>query len=32
MGKAEEHDLLIRYGKDYQVYMENTGMYFPKRS
>jgi len=23
--------LLIRYGEDYQVYLENTGMYFPKR-
>ena len=32
MSKAEEQDLLIRYGKDYQTYMENTGMYFPKRS
>jgi protein-S-isoprenylcysteine O-methyltransferase Ste14 len=32
MSKAEERDLLIRYGKDYQVYLENTGMYFPKRS
>ncbi len=32
MSRAEEHDLLIRYGKDYQVYMENTGMYFPKWS
>ncbi|OIO95869.1 MAG: hypothetical protein AUK03_04655 [Anaerolineae bacterium CG2_30_64_16] len=31
MSRAEEHDLLIRYGKDYQTYLENTGMYFPKR-
>ena len=31
MSKAEERDLLIRYGKDYQVYMESTAMYFPKR-
>jgi protein-S-isoprenylcysteine O-methyltransferase Ste14 len=31
MSKAEERDLLIRYGKDYQRYMESTGMYFPKR-
>jgi protein-S-isoprenylcysteine O-methyltransferase Ste14 len=30
MCKTEERDLLIRYGKDYQVYMENTGMYFPR--
>lgn len=31
MSKAEEHDLLIRYGEDYKTYMEATGMYFPKR-
>jgi protein-S-isoprenylcysteine O-methyltransferase Ste14 len=31
MSKAEERDLLIRYGKDYQIYRERTGMYFPKR-
>jgi protein-S-isoprenylcysteine O-methyltransferase Ste14 len=31
MSKAEERDLLIRYGKDYQTYIENTGMYFPKK-
>ena len=31
MSKAEERDLLIRYGDDYKVYMERTGMYFPKR-
>ena len=31
MSKAEERDLLIRYGKDYQIYKESTGMYFPKR-
>ena len=31
MSKAEERDLLIRYGRDYQAYMESTGMYFPKR-
>jgi protein-S-isoprenylcysteine O-methyltransferase Ste14 len=32
MSRAEERDLLLRYGNDYQVYMENTGMYFPKKS
>ena len=31
MSKAEERDLLIRYGKDYKTYIESTGMYFPKR-
>ena len=31
MSKAEERDLLLRYGKDYQIYMKNTGMYFPKK-
>jgi protein-S-isoprenylcysteine O-methyltransferase Ste14 len=31
MSVAEERDLLIRYGKDYQIYKESTGMYFPKR-
>jgi len=31
MSKAEEHDLLIRYGADYKTYMESTGMYFPKK-
>ena len=31
MSKAEERDLLIRYGDSYKTYMENTGMYFPKR-
>ena len=31
MSKAEERDLLIRYGRDYQIYLENTDMYFPKR-
>jgi protein-S-isoprenylcysteine O-methyltransferase Ste14 len=30
MSKAEERDLLIRYGDDYKAYMESTGMYFPK--
>jgi len=30
MSIAEERDLLIRYGKDYRIYMESTGMYFPK--
>ena len=31
MSKTEERDLLLRYGKDYQIYMKNTGMYFPKK-
>ena len=31
MSKAEERDLLIRYGDSYKAYMENTGMYFPKK-
>ena len=31
MSKAEERDLLIRYGDNYKTYMEATGMYFPKR-
>ena len=31
MSKAEERDLLIRYGDSYKIYLENTGMYFPKR-
>jgi protein-S-isoprenylcysteine O-methyltransferase Ste14 len=31
MSIAEERDLLIRYGDRYEAYMENTGMYFPKR-
>lgn len=30
MSKAEERDLLVRYGDNYKAYMENTGMYFPK--
>ncbi|MBU0511520.1 MAG: hypothetical protein KJ638_07450 [Chloroflexi bacterium] len=31
MSRAEERDLLIRYGESYRTYMQNTGMYFPKR-
>jgi protein-S-isoprenylcysteine O-methyltransferase Ste14 len=31
MSRAEERDLLMRYGNDYRAYMESTGMYFPKR-
>lgn len=31
MSRAEERDLLIRYGDDYRRYMEGTGMYVPKR-
>jgi protein-S-isoprenylcysteine O-methyltransferase Ste14 len=31
MSRAEERDLVIRYGKDYEVYMKSTGMYFPRR-
>jgi methanethiol S-methyltransferase len=30
MSRAEERDLLIRYGQDYQAYLKSTGMYFPK--
>jgi len=29
--KAEEKDLLIRYGKPYSDYKERTGMFFPKK-
>lgn len=29
--KAEEKDLLIRYGKPYSDYMERIGMFFPKK-
>jgi methanethiol S-methyltransferase len=32
MCQAEERDLLIRYGADYQAYRVRTGMFFPKRS
>jgi protein-S-isoprenylcysteine O-methyltransferase Ste14 len=31
MSRAEERDLVLRYGKDYELYMKSTGMYFPKR-
>ena len=31
MSRAEERDLVIRYGKDYELYMKGTGMYLPKR-
>lgn len=29
---AEEKDLLIRYGAEYEAYRKRTGMFFPKRS
>ncbi|GBD84014.1 hypothetical protein BMS3Abin02_00400 [bacterium BMS3Abin02] len=32
MSRAEERDLLIRYGDDYRAYMERTGMYVPRRA
>lgn len=31
MSKAEERDLLIRYGDEYRTYMQRTSMYLPKR-
>ncbi len=31
MSRAEERDLLIRYGDAYREYMSRTGMYFPRR-
>ena len=31
MSRAEERDLLVRFGEDYRVYMERTGMYMPRR-
>jgi protein-S-isoprenylcysteine O-methyltransferase Ste14 len=31
MSKAEERDLLIRYGDSYRDYMNATGMYFPSQ-
>jgi protein-S-isoprenylcysteine O-methyltransferase Ste14 len=31
MSRAEEKDLVIRYGKEYEQYMKTTGMYLPKR-
>lgn len=31
MSRAEERDLLVRYGSHYRTYLESTGMYFPKR-
>ncbi len=30
MVRAEEKDLLIRFGESYKEYMKNTGMFFPK--
>jgi protein-S-isoprenylcysteine O-methyltransferase Ste14 len=30
MSRAEERDLLIRFGDDYRTYMERTGMYVPR--
>ena len=32
MCKAEEKDLVIRYGEKYIEYMEKTGLFFPKRN
>ncbi len=32
MSRAEERDLLIRYGDGYKAYMERAGMYLPKRN
>lgn len=32
MSRAEERDLLIRYGDSYKTYMKSTGMYFPRRN
>ena len=32
MSRAEERDLLLRYGDDYRHYMDRTGMYWPRRS
>lgn len=29
--KAEEKDLIVRYGEPYKDYKERTGMFFPKR-
>ena len=31
MVRAEEKDLLTRFGESYKEYMKNTGMFFPKR-
>ncbi len=31
MSRAEERDLLIRYGDAYRTYLQRTGMYLPKR-
>lgn len=31
MCRAEERDLVIRYGEDYVCYMATTGMYLPRR-
>jgi methanethiol S-methyltransferase len=31
MSKAEERDLVIRFGDAYRTYMEQTGMYVPRR-
>ena len=28
---AEEKDLVLRYGADYEEYRQRTGMFFPKR-
>ena len=30
MVMAEEKDLILRYGKDYETYRQNTGAFFPK--
>jgi protein-S-isoprenylcysteine O-methyltransferase Ste14 len=31
MSRAEERDLVIRYGDAYRTYLQRTGMYLPKR-
>jgi protein-S-isoprenylcysteine O-methyltransferase Ste14 len=32
MSRAEERDLLIRFGDEYRTYMEQTGMYWPRHA
>jgi protein-S-isoprenylcysteine O-methyltransferase Ste14 len=32
MSRAEERDLLIRYGESYKAYMASTGMYWSRRA
>jgi len=31
MSRAEERDLLLRYGEAYRQYLASTGMYFPRK-